>query len=117
MPNRRMLECQVTVLNHLWPCAMFVYFKHIIMVCVIVMSAYRHKLSMLAARVLLYGCHGCAMCRNEVPNFFNSTKFFSCLDLKESQELFETTQMVIPCSLQLLEMTATVDAGCVHEPG
>ena len=29
-----------------------------------------------------------------MPNFFNSTKFFSCLDLKESQELFETTQMV-----------------------
>ena len=29
-----------------------------------------------------------------MPNFFNSTKFFSCLDLKESQELFKTTQMV-----------------------
>ncbi|KAK9808186.1 hypothetical protein WJX73_006212 [Symbiochloris irregularis] len=31
---------------------------------------------------------------SEVPNFFASTKFFSCLDLKESQELFEATQMV-----------------------
>ena len=35
-----------------------------------------------------------------MPNFFASTKFFSCLDLKESQELFEQTQMVgprLPC--------------------
>ena len=38
-------------------------------------------------------------CRNEVPNFFASTKFFSCLDLKESQELFEQTQMVRLLSL------------------
>ncbi|EIE18912.1 patatin-domain-containing protein, partial [Coccomyxa subellipsoidea C-169] len=28
------------------------------------------------------------------PNFFASTKFFACLDLLESQELFEATQMV-----------------------
>ena len=92
--------------------SMFVCFNHIDLVCVIVMSAYRHQLSMLAARVLLYGSHGRAMCRNEVPNFFNSTKFFSCLDLKESQELFETTQMV--SSLQLLKLTAAVNANSVH---
>ena len=30
----------------------------------------------------------------ELPNFFASTKFFACLDLIESQELFESTQMV-----------------------
>ena len=36
-----------------------------------------------------------------MPNFFASTKFFSCLDLKESQELFEQTQMVRPCAAAL----------------
>ncbi|CAL8463928.1 g3463 [Coccomyxa elongata] len=31
---------------------------------------------------------------SDLPNFFASTKFFACLDLLESQELFEATQMV-----------------------
>ena len=33
---------------------------------------------------------------SELPNFFASTKFFACLDLMESQELFESTQMARP---------------------
>ena len=33
---------------------------------------------------------------SELPNFFASTKFFACLDLIESQELFESTQMARP---------------------
>jgi len=39
---------------------------------------------------------GACLCSSaaELPNFFASTKFFSCLDLKESQELFEASQMV-----------------------
>jgi hypothetical protein len=41
-----------------------------------------------------YKC--CALIRSasDLPNFFASTKFFACLDLLESQELFEATQMV-----------------------
>lgn len=30
-------------------------------------------------------------------NFFATTKFFACLDLKESQELYEASQLVIFC--------------------
>ena len=31
---------------------------------------------------------------SDLPNFFASTKFFACLDLLESKELFEATEMV-----------------------
>lgn len=31
---------------------------------------------------------------SEAPNFFASTKFFACLDLKESQQLYEASQLV-----------------------
>ena len=52
--------------------------------------------------IIIPGCSLCCLLRavcccssaTELPNFFASTKFFSCLDLKESQELFEATQMV-----------------------
>ena len=41
-------------------------------------------------------CRDPCMARSssDLPNFFASTKFFACLDLLESQELFEATQMV-----------------------
>ena len=41
---------------------------------------------------------------SDLPNFFASTKFFACLDLLESQELFEATQMV-----------STRPYACLHE--
>jgi hypothetical protein len=31
---------------------------------------------------------------SDAPNFFASTKFFACLDLKESQQLYEASQLV-----------------------
>jgi hypothetical protein len=34
------------------------------------------------------------LCSLEVPNFLLTTKFFACLDLTESQQLFEMTTMV-----------------------
>ncbi len=39
----------------------------------------------------------CTRSTSDLPNFFASTKFFACLDLLESQELFEATQMVRSC--------------------
>lgn len=50
------------------------------------------------------------MCRpKDHANFFATTKFFSCLDLAESQELLESSQMVClrfsaPFSSAVLEM-------------
>ena len=41
--------------------------------------------------MLCCGSHACST--SDLPNFFASTKFFACLDLLESQELFEATQI------------------------
>ena len=38
--------------------------------------------------------HALACSSSDLPNFFASTKFFACLDLLESKELFEATEMV-----------------------
>ena len=40
---------------------------------------------------------------SDLPNFFASTKFFACLDLLESKELFEATEMVRHLSLSRLQ--------------
>ena len=44
---------------------------------------------------------------SDLPNFFASTKFFACLDLLESKELFEATEMVRTLSHALSAMPYT----------
>ena len=53
--------------------------------------------------------HLLACSSSDLPNFFASTKFFACLDLLESKELFEATEMVQDATLcaQLLEQSCS----------
>lgn len=51
---------------------------------------------MLCAIILFSKFKNYLICSSDgdLPNFFASTKFFSCLEMRESQELFEATQVV-----------------------
>ena len=97
MVYSRMLEWPTSVPTHDWPCGMFVIQSHSSILChrnVCTVCIPQPRAVHAVCLCVATSYNGCAVHRNEVPNFFNSTKFFSCLDLKESQELFETTQMV-----------------------
>ncbi len=54
---------------------------------------------------------------SDLPNFFASTKFFACLDLLESKELFEATEMVRCLSLLSLCFGREATAYCPLSDG
>ena len=52
---------------------------------------------------------------SDLPNFFASTKFFACLDLLESKELFEATEMVRACPCPpCLQFLQSLQPFCSH---
>lgn len=74
-----------------------------------------HPLSAIMLELLLaVGASACPACSADTPQFFQSTKFFACLDVEEAKLLFSATRKVREQLWQFFESTAlSALAACI----